>query len=106
MSVYYIELADGECINLSESQVDEVNYDNNHGYNVYSLAICDDEGNVERTFDFATREARDDFAEGNGLDYQNGQWLYDVETWDITKRDGDREERIPCLCDVQIDYYC
>lgn len=107
MTKYYIELSDThyDDLNLSNSQVDIVNYDNNCGYNIYCLAICDENENVVKEFHFATMDDAKEFAGCNGLDIINSEWLYDYEGFSITCDNGDYNiEYIPCKVDILINY--
>lgn len=106
MSEYYIALSDSEHdrIHLDSPQVDVVNYDNNRGFDVYAVAICDENGQVAREYDFPTREARDEFARENGLEPVNTEWICDLDTWSITVDNGSWTEEIPCKCDLNVAY--
>lgn len=106
MTAYYIELSnsDHDRINLKSSQVDPMCYDNNEGYEVWAIAICDDNGQVAQELDFASRDDRDQFIEDNGFVVGNEEWLYDVESWFITADNGSWTEEIPCKCDVNVAY--
>lgn len=104
MSNCYIQLGNGENeadrINLCKEDVDLCNYDNNDGYNVYSIVVVDSkEGEVAR-FDFTSWDERDYFAGENGFILDNIQWFCDVDGFSITVEDSDRCYTIPCKCDV------
>lgn len=107
MTKYYINLSDChyDDLKLDASQVDLVNYDNNNGYSVYCLAICDENENVVKEFNFKSMDDLNDFAKNNGLDIVNSEWIYDSEAFDITCDNGDYDQyTIPCKCDVLINY--
>ena len=71
----YIELTNGDRKYLKPSQVDIMNYDNNHGYDVWAMV----DGDVELLF--ASKEERDEFMNDNGLIPESwpGTWEYDIE---------------------------
>ena len=71
----YIELTNGDRKYLKPSQVDIMNYDNNHGYDVWAMV----DGDTELLF--ASKEERDEFMEDNGLLPESwpGTWEYDIE---------------------------
>lgn len=105
MSEFYIELSESPAdrLYLKPSQVDLTCYDNNRGYEVFALAFCDG-GEVFLEMDFPSKEARDDYAEANGIDIVNEEWHYDVCSWEITRDNGTWYETFPCRCDVLVGY--
>ena len=105
MSKFYIEI-DEKCpadrINLSPSQVDTFDYDNNRGYNVFALSILGGEEEQERLY-FPSRESMEDFMERFNLQAEDSEWEHDVDGWHITQEEDDGStHEIDCLCDVLV----
>ena len=103
MSRYFIELSDSPAdrLYLKPSEVDTVNYDNNRGYLVYTLA--DFQGDF--CLNFPTEEAREEFIEENSINAAtwNAEILRDQWCTYIWEVSGDREtELCECLCDVDV----
>lgn len=105
MSTYYIQLSasDHDRINLTESDVDLVNYDNNR-FNVYGIVFCDDDNRVFDELYFSNREERDEYLSDNGFEAVYLDWIYNMSTWSITEDHGTWFESIPCTCDAQVAF--
>ena len=58
---------------------------------LYAIAYCDDQGNVEEEIWFASLESRNCFAESNDIDIVNDELIYDVGMYAY---DSDRESYV------------
>ena len=104
MSNYYIELSDSTAdrLYLDKNRVDVLNYNNNRHYDVFALDVCDDDGNTEHTYYFASIDNLNDYCKFFAIEPTEDVWLYNQEGFTITWEEGGKTKELPCLVDIKI----